>query len=194
MTRLLDPELDGKGYVVVTDNYYTSERLATTLNNRGIGFVGTFNAGATSFSGFSRPELGTYASGAKQGDTRYGRAVEPGKYRTATRALATIAEENGASSSSTPPPATPSTRLSDHLYIATWSDSSKTNPVSLLANVAEAEHATCMRQPKVPTDANPECAKEERACPWIATIYNAYYGGVDTGDMDVKKPRTRSNF
>ena len=51
-----------------------------------------------------------------------------------------------------------------------------------------------MRQPKAPSEENPECVKEERACPWIATIYNAYYGGVDTGDMDVKKPRTRSNF
>ena len=46
-----------------------------------------------------------------------------------------------------------------------------------------------MRQPKAPTEANPECVKEERKCPWIATVYNAYYGGVDTGDMDVNLAR-----
>ena len=52
-----------------------------------------------------------------------------------------------------------------------------------------AEHGTCLRQPKAPTEANPECTKEERDCPWLAKVYGAYYGGVDTGDMDVNLSR-----
>ena len=54
------------------------------------------------------------------------------------------------------------TALSDRLYYATWSDSSKANPVNLLAKFCEAERATCLRQPKVATEENPECKKEER--------------------------------
>ena len=187
VTRLLDPELDGKGYVVVTDNFYTSETLALELNSRGIGFVGTCNANMSSFAGFSRPVVGTVQSGPNAGATRYGRAVEPQKYRSAYKPLPSL-DENSPSN----PPLTPTTcvtTLSDRLYYATWSDSSKTNPVNLLANFCEVEHATCTRRPKVASEANPECAKEERDCPWLATIYGAYYGGVDTADMDINLSR-----
>lgn len=187
VTRLLDPELDGKGYVVVTDNFYTSERLATELNLRGIGFVGTCNANMSTFAGFSRPEIGEVQSGPNAGAKRYGRAVEPQKYRTAYKPMPTLHEDRPSS-----PPLTPQacvTTLSDRLYYATWSDSSKINPVNLLANFCEAEHATCTRRPKVATDDNPRCAKEERECPWLATVYGAYYGGVDTADMDIALSR-----
>ena len=46
-----------------------------------------------------------------------------------------------------------------------------------------------MRQPKAPTEENPECKREEREWPWLATVYGTYYGGVDTGDMDVNLSR-----
>ena len=187
VTRLLDPELDGKGYIVVTDNYYTSEALALELNQRGIGFVGTCSATASTFEGFSRPVMGTVQSGANAGAVRYGRAVEPRKYRSAYKGLPSL-DENTPSN----PPLTPAnctTALSDRLYYATWSDSSKANPVNLLANFCEAESATCLRQPKVATEENPECKKEERECPWLASIYGAYYGGVDTADMDIHLSR-----
>ena len=32
MTRLIDPELDGKGYVIVTDNYYIFNRAPTNFD------------------------------------------------------------------------------------------------------------------------------------------------------------------
>ena len=66
VTRLLDPELDGKGYIIITDNFYTSEALATTLNDRGIGFVGTYQPKYVSHEGFSRPELGEYGPNAQK--------------------------------------------------------------------------------------------------------------------------------
>ena len=182
IVRLLDPELDGKGYVVVTDNYYSSERLAMTLNKRGIGFVGTYNVNMTSFTGFERPENGTYQSGAKQGETRYGPALEPGKYRTATGRLPTIDENAGQELPSTSR-ASRVKPLSDRLFITSWLDSSKTNAVNIIGNFCEAEHAKVLRQPRAPTDNNPECAREERDCPWLAELYNKYYGGVDTADM-----------
>ena len=199
VTRLLNPELDGKGHVVVTDNYYTSEALAKNLNSRGIGFVGTYQTKNVSHQGFSRPELGTYAEGCqKEGQTRYGIAIPPNTFRSASLPLGTIADdENGACASTTPPrgaavnaTTTPQTeRIGNRLYVSGWSDSSKSNPVHFLSNFCEQEAATCMRQPKAPSEENPECLKEERVCPWIATVYNAYYGGVDTGDMDVNLAR-----
>ena len=187
VTRLLTEDLDFSGHVIVTDNYYTSEKLALALNNRGIGFVGTFDPKASSFEGFAKPEVGTYQSGDKQGETRHGPAIEPGKFRTAQRVLAPVEGANGsAPSSSRSARAAPATqRLSNTLTTASWCDSSKTKPVNLLSNFAEAEHDTCTRQPKAPTDENPECAREERDCPWIAKVYGKYYGGVDTADMDI---------
>ena len=43
--------------------------------------------------------------------------------------------------------------------------------------------------PPPATEENPECAKEERECPWLAAVYGKYYGGVDTVDMDVNQSR-----
>ena len=184
VTRLLEPELDGNAHVLVTDNYYSSEKLALALNERGIGFVGTLTAKASSFAGFEKPEVGT----TKDGQTKYGPAVAPGEYRTAQRKLATIQGTNQstpasrrASSSSTPC----TQPLSDTLTVTSWSDSSKTNPVTLIANFGEQEHDMCLRQPKKATEENPECAKEERECPWLAKLYGMYYGGVDTADKDI---------
>ena len=77
MTRLLDPELDGKGYVIVTDNFYSSDTLALALNRRGIGFVGTINNNMTSFPGFERPVIGTVQSGPNAGAPKLGRALCP---------------------------------------------------------------------------------------------------------------------
>jgi hypothetical protein len=187
VTRLLDPELDGKGYVVVTDNYYTSETLALALGRRGIGFVGTCNATASTFDGFKREEIGTVASGKNKGAVRLAPEVSPGGYRTAYKGMPAIPEH----APCTPPINAQNcvTELSHKLFYATWSDSSKTHPVSFLANFCEQRDAVCTRQPKRPTEENPECAKEERGCPWLATIYGAYYGGVDTVDMDVNQSR-----
>ena len=43
VTRLLEDCLDGKGHVVFCDNYYGSEKLMRTLNDRGIHCCCTFN-------------------------------------------------------------------------------------------------------------------------------------------------------
>ena len=42
--------MDGSAHVLVTDNYYSSEKLAVTLNERGIGFVGTLQSNMSSFA------------------------------------------------------------------------------------------------------------------------------------------------
>ena len=44
VTRMLEGCLDGKGHVVFCDNYYGSEKLLNTLNDRGIHCCCTFNA------------------------------------------------------------------------------------------------------------------------------------------------------
>ena len=79
--------------------------------------------------------------------------------------------------------------MGDRLYLCSWSDSSKTNPVNILSNFCEKESDTCQRRPKVATEENPECAKEERECPWLAVVYGKHYGGVDTADIDVNASR-----
>ena len=59
-----------------------------------------------------------------------------------------------------------------------------------VARPAEARRVVAgMRQPKAPTDENPECVREERDCPWLAWLYGLYYGGVDTVDMDADLTR-----
>ena len=41
MELVRDDRLEGKGYIVVTDNYYTSPALFRDLMERGFGAVGT---------------------------------------------------------------------------------------------------------------------------------------------------------